>query len=251
MSVEHVGSAFRAVRLRRNWTQAHLASRAKVSRWAVLQIENGHLAAVRFDVLERVAGALDGHLDLRFRWRGEELDRLLNQDHSAMHEQMAEFFAKRPEWIIAPEVTFAIYGERGVIDILAYHAATRRLLVIELKTLIVDVQQLLAVTDRYRRLAIQIARQRGWDPVGVSVWIIVANTRTNRRRIAAHRTVLRTAYPVDGRGMHTWLEGPKGNVAAFSTVITRAELHGRPLLAGRKRASPKRQARSLAAAPAS
>lgn len=33
-----------------------------------------------------------------------------------------------------PEVSFSIYGQRGVIDILAWHAATRSLLVIELKT---------------------------------------------------------------------------------------------------------------------
>jgi len=33
-------------------------------------------------------------------------------------------------WQPAPEVSFAYFGERGVIDILAFHHPTRRLLVI-------------------------------------------------------------------------------------------------------------------------
>src|ERR1700756_1429902 len=109
MDADRVGRAFRTVRLRKNWTQAELARRADVSRWAVIQAENGRLGRLSYDELDAIAGALDGLLDLRFRWRGEELDRLVNHDHSTMHEQMAELLGSRPDWITAPEVTFAIY----------------------------------------------------------------------------------------------------------------------------------------------
>ena len=44
--------------------------------------------------------------------------------------------------MLAPEVSFSIYGERGVIDILAWHPGRRALLIIELKTDIVDVNEL-------------------------------------------------------------------------------------------------------------
>ncbi len=89
------------------------------------------------------------------RWRGGELDRLLNARHSAMHELVAGRFAQLPGWQIVPEASFSIYGERGAVDVLGWHAARGMLLVVELKTEIVDVQDLLASVDRKRRLADQ------------------------------------------------------------------------------------------------
>jgi hypothetical protein len=73
------------------------------------------------------------------------------------------FLSRGPGWSIAPEVSFSIWGERGLIDILAWHAPTRSLLVIELKTAIVDVSGLVGTVDRKRRLAPEIARSRGWQ----------------------------------------------------------------------------------------
>ena len=121
-----------------------------------------------------------------------------------------------PEWVLRPEVSFAVYGERGVIDILAWHPACRALLVIELKTDIVDVNELIGGVDRKRRLAAGIARSLGWDAATVSVWVVVAAARTNRARIAAHAAVLRAAFPMDGRSIRSWLREPDRIVAALS-----------------------------------
>jgi hypothetical protein len=121
-----------------------------------------------------------------------------------------------PDWVFEPEVSFAIYGERGVIDILAWHPRRRAILVIELKTDIVDVNDLVGGVDRKRRLAWRVARERGWEPDSVSVWVIVAAGRTNRARIAAHGGMLRAAYPMDGRSIRSWLREPIGQVAALS-----------------------------------
>jgi hypothetical protein len=116
-------------------------------------------------------------------------------------------------------VSFAIYGERGVIDILAWHPARRALLVIELKTDIADVNELVGTADRKRRLAEQIAVERGWDFGGgatTSVWVIVAPGRANRRRVHAHQSMLRAAFPVDGRAIGRWLREPVGAVRCLS-----------------------------------
>src|SRR5687768_15752036 len=113
-----LGAAFRAVRLRRGWRQADVAARAGVSRSLVSLIERGHLDSVSLAILRRVAGVLDIRIDLVARWRGGELDRLLNAGHSALHESVAAFFSDLPGWMRAPEVSFSIDGERGVIDIL-------------------------------------------------------------------------------------------------------------------------------------
>lgn len=211
-----VGAAFRAVRVRRRWRQSDVAARAGVARSAISDIERGHLDATPLRTLRRVAQALDIRIDLIARWRGGELDRLLNARHSALHESVARFFTSLPAWMMAPEVSFSIFGERGVIDILAFHRPTGCLLVIELKTDVVDVNELVGTIDRKSRLAQRIARDRGWTATSVSRWVIVARDKTNQRRVAAHRAVLRAAFPADGHLMRHWLRDPAASVSALS-----------------------------------
>ena len=211
------GAVVRAVRIRRGWRQVDLAEKARVSPSTISRIERGHFDRLSLVVIRRVAAALDIRVDLIARWRAGDLDRLLNAKHSALHEQVARMFrADLPAWIMEPEVSFAVYGERGVIDILAWHSGRRALLVIELKTDIVDVNDLVGGVDRKRRHARTVAMARGWDPATVSVWVIVAAGRTNRARVAAHGAMLRAAYPTDGRGIMRWLRDPAASVAALS-----------------------------------
>lgn len=185
----------------------------------VSRIERGHVESLTVETLRHVAAVLEIRLDLVPRWRGGDLDRLLNARHSALHEQVAIELGRRSGWIFQPEVSFAIAGERGVIDILAFHPGRRALLVIELKTDIADVNELVGTLDRKTRLALRIAAERGWaiEPgTTVSTWLIVAPSRTNRRRVQAHSTMLRTAFPVDGRSVGSWLDDPIRAVRCLS-----------------------------------
>ena len=163
-----------------------------------------------------VAAALDARFDAVVRWHGGDLPRLLGGRHAAMHEVIARYFAALPGWVIEPEVSFSIYGERGIIDVLAWHPTTRILLVIELKTEVIDLNEMLGTLDRKRRLASKVAIERGWDPVAIGTWVVVADSRTNRRTIAAHATVLRAKLPTDGRGVGRWLRQPSGRIDALS-----------------------------------
>lgn len=217
MDDPRVGAAFRAVRVRRRWRQSDVAARAGVSRAFISLLERGHLDRVSLAALRRVARVLDIRVDLYARWRGGSLDRMLSARHSQLAESVAVMFTDQPGWLIAPEVSFSVYGERGVIDILAFHAASGCLLVIELKTEIVDVNELVGTLDRKHRLARGIARERGWHPKTVSRWVIVSRSRTNLRRIEAHRAILRAAFPDDGRTMRAWLRAPGRPVSALST----------------------------------
>jgi hypothetical protein len=88
--------------------------------------------------------------------------------------------------------------------------------VIELKTEIVDMNDLMGLVDRKRRLATEIGRNRGWNAATVAVWVIVGDSSTNRRRVASHATTLRAAFPVDGRSIGSWLRDPAGPVACLS-----------------------------------
>ena len=253
---QRLGATIRAIRRRRGIRQSDLARSAGVSASTISRIERGHGDTLALDTVARVAAELDVRLDIVPRWRGGELDRLLNAGHSAMHEQVARMFGRFPGWQIAPEASFSIWGERGVIDVLAWHAARRMLLVIELKTAIVDVQDLISTIDRKRRLAAEVASTRDWGTseaggagsaanvagsadgagsaanvasaaivasaapggagVSTSAWVIVADTRTNHARLAAHVSVLRAAFPADGRTMRGWIPDPRKPVAALS-----------------------------------
>ena len=204
------------MRVHRGKTQRELARDAGVSDSALSRIERGKLDAVTVGTLHRVSLALDVRLDLLVQWHGGDLARLLNRRHSLLHESVARWFAARPGWVVVPEVSFSEWGERGVIDLLAWHESTAALLVIELKTEIVDVQELIGSVDRKRRLAVGVAARRDWRVRTTSVWVVVAESRVNRRRIAAHRTLLRNAFPSDGRTVEPWVMAPSGAVAALS-----------------------------------
>lgn len=225
MDDQRIGWTLRAIRLRKRWRQSDLAVRARVSRWVVLRIEHGRLASVPVGKLRAVAAALDARIDTVVRWHGGDLPRLLSARHSRLHEIMARFFGDLPEWIVEPEVSFSIYGERGIIDVLAWHPARRILLVIELKTDIVDVNEMLGTLDRKRRLAVDIARDRGWRPTAVATWLVIAPGRSNRRVLADHAAVLRAKLPIDGRAMRAWLRSPEGRVDAMSSVPSVPGVH--------------------------
>lgn len=182
----------------------------------VARIERGAFASIPLRKVRRVADALGARFDTILRWQGADLGRLLDARHAAMHETMAKLLGNLDGWQFEPEVSFSIYGERGIIDILAWHPGRRMLLVIELKTEIVEVSGLLGTMDQRRRLAHQIAERRGWDAAAVSTWVVVAESRTNRRAVGAHANVLRSKMPVDGRGIGRWLRDPSSRIDALS-----------------------------------
>jgi hypothetical protein len=179
-------------------------------------IERGHLDRVSVPAFRRVAAALEIRAEVTVTLPHGELERLLNASHSAMHEALAAYLGALPGWVHAPEVSFAYYAERGVIDIVAFHAATGSLLVIELKTELVSLENLLSTMDVRLRHAAKIARDRGWPATSVSAWVVFIDSATNHRRVRAHRSALRAAFPSDGRAIRGWLRQPRGAIRALS-----------------------------------
>jgi transcriptional regulator with XRE-family HTH domain len=174
--------------------QEDLARKAGVSRGVIARIEQGHADRVTVETLERVAAALGARVSCRLTWNGEGLDRLLDQDHAAIVEQVVKILLAA-DWLAATEVSFNVYGERGSIDILAFHAAARVVLVVEVKSVVPDVQATLVTLDRKERLAAQIARERGWNPAAVARLLVIRDDRTSRRRIEQHAATFGNAFP--------------------------------------------------------
>ena len=156
-----------------------MAAAARVSRSTVSRVELGNADDLTIRTVDAIVRALSARLELRVSWNGEGLDRLLDADHAALVETVANVL-RSLGWDVAAEVSFNIRGERGSIDVLAFHPGTRTILVVEVKSVVADVQATLVVFDRKTRLATEIARQRGWVGRGVGRVLVVADRRTAR-----------------------------------------------------------------------
>ncbi|HEX5240102.1 MAG TPA: helix-turn-helix domain-containing protein [Candidatus Limnocylindrales bacterium] len=235
------GAAMRAARLQRSLRQVDVARLSRVSDVSVSRMERGALDELSLGSIRRVAGALGVHVRLLPRAPGGQLDRLINVRHAALAEHVV-MLLRRGGWEVRPEVSFGIYGERGVVDLLAWHAASRALLVIELKTAIVDVGEILGTLDRKRRLAPRIAADLSWRPAVIGTWLAIGESMTSRRRVAAHRATFAAALPDDGIRIRRWLARPVGAVNALSFVTDRREKGLRSRFATLQRAPGRRAA---------
>jgi transcriptional regulator with XRE-family HTH domain len=212
---QRVGAILRAVRLRRRLRQVDVATAARVSHQTVSRIERGFVASFKLETIRAVARVLEVRIDLAPWSRGGDLYRMATEDHSALVESVVRELT-RLGWETRAEVSFSEFGERGFIDILAWHPTSRTLLVIEIKTEIVDVGETVGVLHRKQRLAATIARGLGWSPAIVSCALIARDTRTNRRRVAAHAATFRSLLPTDGHALRAHLRRPVGSVAAVA-----------------------------------
>jgi transcriptional regulator with XRE-family HTH domain len=241
-----LGAIFRAVRIRLGMRQHDVAVLAGVSDATISRLERGFVGEMSSDVVRCVAAVLEIRVEYTARWRGGDLDRLVNARHARLAEECVAELRAVDGWVVRPEVSFAIFGERGAIDLLAWHEARRALLVIELKTEIVDIGELLATLDRKVRLARRVAADLSWQAESVSVALLVAEGRTNRRRIDAHAGVFGAAYPDDGRRLRRWLRGPVGRVAVLTFVPDRRRGSVRTAMSTPKRVRARPRAASRA-----
>jgi len=201
------GRGFRALRLKKRLTQEDLAQQATVSRGVIARIEQGNAARLTIETLEKASRPLGARVVCRLSWNGEALDRLLDADHARIVEQVVHRLLAGG-WLVATEVSFNIFGERGSVDILAFHTTTRALLVVEVKSVVPDVQATLVTLDRKERLAFDIARDRGWHAVTVGRLLVIRDDRTARRRIEQHGATFGNAFPDRIAAVRRWLKTP-------------------------------------------
>jgi len=228
------GRALRAIRHRRRWTQAEVATKAGIDQAVVSRVERGQIEGLSVRSLRAICSTLEVRLLFTASWRGGELDRLLDEDHAAVTARNAELL-RRTGWLPYVEVTFSQYGERGSIDVLGLKPAERAAVINECKTDLTSTEQLNRGVDRKARLAADLIAQRfGWRPLVVGRLVVFADTSTNRRRVAA-QPVLDTAYPARGRAVREWLQAPSGPIAGLVFVSVMTGGSGRRAMLGRKR----------------
>ena len=205
-----IGNTFRAIRLELHLRQADVGARAGVSQQVVSSIERGLLGPRSIDALDRVADALQADLSVTVRWRGPKLARLLDRRHAHLQNQVVAALVAAG-WTTSPEEPFNHYGDRGSVDILAWRPDVRALLIVEIKTEIVDLQDLLRTLEMKARVVPPLVpRTHGWRPVHVAVVVVLPGTNTHRRAVSTYAALLGASLPARTREVRAWLEQPRG-----------------------------------------
>ncbi|MGH2446229.1 MAG: hypothetical protein ACRDGD_09350 [Candidatus Limnocylindria bacterium] len=157
--------------------------------------------------IDRIAGALGASVHVQIRWQGEQLDRLIDAAHAGLQQSVAEALTAMG-WAVRVEVSFNHYGDRGRVDILAFHPALRVLLVVEIKSALGDLQETLGRLDVKARLGAQLARDQGWADVAIVIPALVVGDSRNARAIVAEHGALFARYDVRGRAALAWIRHP-------------------------------------------
>jgi transcriptional regulator with XRE-family HTH domain len=205
----------RALRRRKGWTQRQLGVRLGISRSEMSRWEAGALASCSTQDAERWASALGAHLTIDLRVDGERPQ--LDARHATIQNGFAGAL-RAAGWVAEPEASFNVYGDRGRIDILGYHAASRSLLVVEVKTELRDVQDVIGRLDVKRRVAQVLARERGWRVSAAVPALVVRESTTARRRISAHAELF-AALDLRTRAAMAWIRRPDGEPPAGILVL--------------------------------
>ena len=169
----------------------------------VTRIEVGSFRRMPLGTVAAVADALGGSVDVTLRWEGAQLDTLIDAPHAWLAEATASLL-DRHGWVVRSEVSFNHFGDRGRVDLLAWHAAARAVAVIEVKSTIGDVQETLGRLDTKVRLALILSRQSGWGTPATAIRVLVVGDSRRDRRIVGQHERLFEGFPIRGRQARAW-----------------------------------------------
>lgn len=207
MVITNIARAVRTLRLARGGSQATLGARAGVSRELVSRLERDDVAGMTLGNVDRVATALGASLRATFSWRGAKLDRLMDARHAALQHAVSNLLTELG-WVVRVEVSFNHFGDRGRVDILAFHPGVRVVLVVEIKSALGDIQETIGRLDVKTRLGRQLARNVGWTGVAAVVpALVILDARPSRKVVSAYPALF-ARLSVRGRTAVAWLRRP-------------------------------------------
>lgn len=206
-----IGEWVRAERRRVGLRQSDVAALAGVSDSTVSRVENGLLSELTNGRHAQSPGAVG--IDLPFAprsLRGAAVERQIDWRHTALVEAVLKRLAGC-SWESVVEYSFNHYGDRGSVDVLAWHRAGRALLVVEIKSDLRNVQETLHALDTKRRVVPRLIRsENGWDFDFVGVLMVLADLRVER-----HASTSTLRYRLV-QFVKRWLERPQGDLRGLS-----------------------------------
>jgi len=230
-----VGQLARALRHRLGWTQAEVGRRAGVSQTLVSLFERGKFEQLTVRSTRRIASVLEMRLPFDPRWRGGDGARLLDAAHAGLVNEVVAML-RGAGWEVLVEYTFNHYGERGSVDIVGWHPRRGCLLVVEVKSRLLDVQATIAALHRKVRVVRRLlADERGWVAESVGVVLVAEEMTANRSIVARHRDIFGASFPDRGWAVRRWLRRPAGALSAVWFLRPSNRVTGTHAPSGRKR----------------
>jgi transcriptional regulator with XRE-family HTH domain len=225
-----IAVAVRSARTRSGWSQRELARRLRVSHGAVQRLEGGtrnHLNLAVADAAVRLLGIrLTVDADLPgFPDRADQRD--------AVHAWCCDSVVRRLRahgWQVWTEVEVGRERYRGWIDVLAYRREDRALLVVEMKTVIVDLGRTIRSLSWYARSAGDAARRLGCAPRSVVPALFVLATVESDARLMVAPDLIRSALPGRAAGLTAWIEGSAGGLPPPTLAMFDPSSHRRSWL---------------------
>jgi transcriptional regulator with XRE-family HTH domain len=230
-----LGRIGRHLRQRLGWRQRDLGDRIGLSQGEISLFERGRIDGMPVATVRRILGGVEAELVLYVRWRGGDLDRLLDAGHARLCNDLAGLLIDQG-WKVAPEVSYSVYGERGSIDLLAWEPTTMTLLVTEVKTEVASVEATFRKHDEKVRLGPLVAQERfGWAANVTARLLVFPEHRTVRRQVEDKAALFGRVYPTRNVGVRRWLRSPDGPMSGLIFLPDTSQPRGR-----RGRPSPKR-----------
>lgn len=224
MDGRRVGRVLRAVRLHRRQRQRDVAALAGVSQSVVSRTEHGRLDELSFGALDAIAAALDVTVYLDARWDDGDVDRLIDRAHARIVEHVVTTL-RSSGWEVLVEYGFNHFGDRGSVDVLAWHAESRTLLIVEVKSRLTDLQAMFTSFARKLRIVPGLVRrEHGWDARHLGRLVVMPGSTANRSVVANHAATFATLFPERMPAIGAWLRAPDRSLGGiwFVSNIRRA-----------------------------
>jgi len=122
---------------------------------------------------------------------------------------------RRDGWDTVVEYSFNRNGERGGVDVVGWREDTRALLLVEVKSRIVDIQEMLGTLNRKARIVPgEVAADRGRRAVRLGIVVVLPDRSSARDAVARHAAIFGAALPGRTRDVTAWLRGPDRDLRA-------------------------------------
>jgi transcriptional regulator with XRE-family HTH domain len=194
-----LGAEIRSSRLRRHWTQQHLAERAGVDRQIVGRVERA-TTRLDVDVLQRIGIALNRFLEIRFG--RDSLEQPADAGHLAMQELVLRL-GRTNGFVGEFEMSTRPAEAWRSIDVVLASRARRLLILNECWNTFGDIGAAARATMRKAAELEALAAGRWGADVTVRVVWIVRATARNRALLARYPEVFASRFPGSSRA---WVE---------------------------------------------
>jgi len=243
--VQRLGATVAAIRADLRWSQRELSRRTGVPQSTISRLERARLADPPLTTIAHLLEVMGGRL--RIDVDPPLLGGRRGQVDPA-HARMSGYVRRRLEgkgWSVATEVEVGGGRTRGWIDLLAFRAATRHLLVIEIKTEIHDLGAIDRQLGRYERESWAAARPLGWRPIAVTGCLLLLMTQANDAAVRFNRDSLDGLFRLRCPDLLAFIDGPgmalprKGRAVAMVDPRSKRRSWIRPaVIDGRRSPAP-------------